>query len=109
QRLLDLGIPPYLLNSSLSGILAQRLVRKLCPHCKEKIETPEDIWKTLVENNHVKMPKHVYKSVGCDECKQTGFSGRFCIYELVRMNPMIRKVIKPNIEADELKELTKGA
>lgn len=109
QRLLDLGIQPYLLNSSLLGILAQRLVRKLCPHCKEKVPTPTDTWQSLVDGNKIKMPEFVYKSVGCDECKNTGFSGRFCIYELVRMNDSIRKAIRPNVEATELKEKTRGA
>lgn len=108
QRLLDLGIPPYLLNTSLLGVLAQRLVRKLCPHCKVKVPTPEDAWHALVEDNDVEMPEHVYEATGCDECKNTGFMGRFCIYELVKMNHVLRKAIRPDIEVEELREATKG-
>src|SRR5437660_417862 len=76
-RLLELGVPAYLLNATLNGIMAQRLVRTLCPHCKEKVafSRAEDhqAWDALVapwKSNH---PTHVYKPVGCLECRMTGF------------------------------------
>ena len=108
QRLLDLGIPPYLLNTSLLGVLAQRLVRQLCPHCKLKVQTSPDAWKSLVEDNNIPMPEYVYEPKGCEECKDTGFSGRFCIYEFVKMGSHLRSAIKPNIEIEELRTHTKG-
>ena len=62
------------------GILAQRLVRRLCPNCKEKIETPVSIWRSLVDELDVPMPKHVYKAKGCRDCKETGYIGRECVF-----------------------------
>jgi general secretion pathway protein E len=106
QRLLDLGLPSYLLNTSLSGILAQRLVRKLCPHCCEKIPTPPEQWKSLVKDLDIKMPETVMKAKGCDECKDTGFEGRFCIYELVKINEKIRSFIHSTVEIETLKAET---
>lgn len=106
QRLLDLGIPSYLLNSSLSGILAQRLVRKLCTHCCEKIPTPSEKWKSLVKDLDIEMPEFVMKAKGCDECKDTGYEGRFCIYELVKVNEKIRGLIHSTVEIETLNRET---
>ena len=108
QRLLELGLPSYLVNSSVSGILAQRLVRKLCSHCKEKVPTDKDMWSSLLGKNTYQPPSHTYVARGCDECKHTGFNGRFCIYELVKFNDHIRKSIHANVEVAHLMESTKG-
>ncbi|MFZ4712135.1 MAG: GspE/PulE family protein [Bacteriovoracaceae bacterium] len=107
-RLMDLGIPPYLLNASLIGVLAQRLVRKLCTHCKEKIETPVELWENLLRDHVVPTPSHVFKASGCSECKHTGYSGRICVYELVPMGNELKKLIKPGLHLAELEEKTKG-
>jgi general secretion pathway protein E len=109
NRLLDLGIPAHLVNSSLTGILAQRLVRKLCPHCKEKVPTPIDLWKSLnATETDIQMPETVFQPVGCDNCKETGFIGRFCIYELVEMTNEFRRLIKQDVTIDILQEKTRG-
>lgn len=108
QRIIDLGVPTFLLNSSIKGILAQRLVRKLCPNCKEQIKTPVHTWKSLVEDIDVPMPEHVFQAKGCRDCKETGYIGRMCVYELVKMKDEIKKVIHQKIEMSELKEKTKG-
>lgn len=107
-RLLDLGIPPYLLNASLLGVLSQRLVRKLCIHCKVEVETPKELWENLVYPNQVPAPKTVCKAVGCEECKNTGYSGRVCVYELVPFNQEIKKLIKAQVQLSELEEKTRG-
>lgn len=107
-RLLDLGIPPYLLNASLLGVLSQRLVRKLCMHCKVEIDTPKELWDDLVYPNQVQPPKKVCKAVGCEECKHTGYSGRICVYELVPFTQEIKKLIKAQVQLAELEEKTKG-
>src|SRR5437773_1136995 len=84
-RLLELGVPPYLLNATLNGVMGQRLVRTLCEHCKQKVELnrAEDqaSWEALVAPWKSKHPAKLYKPVGCLECRMTGFMGRVGIYE----------------------------
>lgn len=108
QRLVDLGLPTFLINSSLSGILAQRLVKRLCPHCKQAIPASSDKWMTLLDGESLPIPKVFYGPVGCEECKNTGFSGRLCVYELVRIDDKIKKMIHTDVEISELREKTRG-
>ena len=78
-------MPPYLLNATLLGVMAQRLVRTLCPHCKQKVELnraeDEAAWDALVAPWKSNRPPAIYKPVGCLECRMTGFQGRVGIYE----------------------------
>ncbi|MDQ5905405.1 MAG: ral secretion pathway protein, partial [Pseudomonadota bacterium] len=100
-RLLDLGVPSYLINSTLLGIMAQRLVRTLCPHCKkEAAMRPEDeaLWNQLVAPWKANKPARIYQPVGCLECRMTGYSGRVGLYELMLMSPEIKKLIQPTTE-----------
>ncbi|MBA2403920.1 MAG: type II/IV secretion system protein, partial [Bdellovibrionales bacterium] len=108
QRLVDLGLPTFLINSSLSGILAQRLVKRLCNHCKKEVPASADKWATLLDGEVLPMPEKFFEPVGCEECKNTGFSGRLCVYELVRMDDKIKKVIHSDVEISELREKTRG-
>ncbi len=108
QRLIDLGLPTFLINSSLKAVLAQRLVRRLCPHCKEKVPTSKEKWQILLGDEEYPMPEFVYQAKGCKECKQLGYQGRMCIYELVEYTHAIQKLVHPNIEISELKDKTKG-
>jgi general secretion pathway protein E len=108
QRLIDLGLPTFLINSSLTGILAQRLVRKLCPYCKEETPVDPHKWNLLTEGEDIPTPTHYYTPIGCQECKDTGYYGRLCVYELVKIDDKIKKIIKPEIEVTELREKTKG-
>lgn len=108
QRLIDLGLPSFLINSSLKGILAQRLVRRLCHSCKEEIPLPKDKWEILTDGLKIKAPEFIYKAVGCNECKNTGYTGRLCVYELVEFNDNMKKIIHQKIEMTELREKTKG-
>jgi general secretion pathway protein E len=83
MRLLELGVPYYLLGSTLSGIMAQRLVRTLCPHCKSPDgELSDEVWDSVGGVWQIPKPATVYRPVGCPECRQTGFRGRTGIYEL---------------------------
>jgi general secretion pathway protein E len=83
MRLLELGVPWYLLGSTLSGIMAQRLVRTLCEHCKSPDgELSDDVWNSIGSAWNIPKPQTVYRPVGCPECRQTGFRGRTGIYEL---------------------------
>jgi general secretion pathway protein E len=83
MRLLELGVPYYLLGSTLSGIMAQRLVRTLCIHCKSPDgELSDEVWHSIVGALEIPKPATVWRPVGCPECRQTGFRGRTGIYEL---------------------------
>jgi general secretion pathway protein E len=82
-RLLELGVPPYLLKATVVGIMAQRLVRVLCPHCKQATEISEEAWQTLTSPWKVKLPRKAAIAEGCIECRETGFLGREGIYEVM--------------------------
>jgi len=93
-RLLDLGIPPYLISSTVLGVMAQRLVRTLCPHCKKPAEPPdEDTWRLLTAPFVADMPRHPQTQVGCLECRMTGYYGRMGLYEIMLVTPSIRALI----------------
>jgi general secretion pathway protein E len=108
QRLVDLGLPTFLINSSLTGILAQRLIKKLCPHCKRSVPLDKNKWEALLDGEEFLPPKFIFEAVGCEECKNTGYSGRLCVYELVEMNDRIKKTIHPDVDITELREKTRG-
>jgi len=96
-RLLDLGAPAYLLNSSLLGVMAQRLVRTLCAHCKEKVpfqrEEEHRVWNALCAPFKAAPPEHIYRPVGCLECRNTGYMGRIGIYEIMQLTRELRSLI----------------
>jgi general secretion pathway protein E len=99
-RLLDLGVPSYLLNSTLLGVMAQRLVRTLCPHCKQQGEAPdEETWTSMTSPWRGERPAQVMRPVGCLECRMTGYYGRMGIYEVMLVTPTLRRLITH--EADD--------
>ena len=105
-RLLDMGLEEYLLTSTVNGILAQRLVRKLCPVCKEaKLAEPELVKELRLDRftnqSHIKL----YKSVGCVACSGTGYRGRLAIIEFLPMTDPIRKLIMAHEEAGTIQKL----
>jgi general secretion pathway protein E len=98
-RLLDLGVPHYLVASTLNGVLAQRLVRTLCPHCKQPAPVAEAGWLALVDRHHpAPMPTTGYGPVGCLECRKTGFLGRVGLYEMLTITPLLRSLIRADME-----------
>ncbi|MEN3113040.1 GspE/PulE family protein [Uliginosibacterium paludis] len=100
-RMLDLGVPPYLLNATVLGVMAQRLVRTLCPHCKRAAEPTEEeaeAWKRLVAPFKANVPRQIHHPVGCLECRKTGYSGRMGIYETALMSPALARLIHNNTE-----------
>jgi general secretion pathway protein E len=107
-RLLELGVPPYLLNATLNGIMAQRLVRTLCPDCKQGVELnrTEDVgaWDALVSPWKPNRPKKIYKAVGCLECRMTGFRGRVGIYEILVSSPEVKKLVVERMDLAALRE-----
>jgi general secretion pathway protein E len=109
-RLLDLGAPAYLLNSTLLGIMAQRLVRTLCPHCKEKVpfnrEEEHRLWHSVCAPFKAPPPAEVYRPVGCLECRNTGYMGRIGIYEIMQITRDIKRLITTDTD---LAALTQAA
>jgi general secretion pathway protein E len=104
MRLLELGVPYYLLEATLIGIMAQRLVRTLCPHCKSPDGSiAADIWSNLIEDWKLAKPEKVYRPVGCPECRQTGFRGRTGLYELLTVSQEFSKLIQPEADIHVLK------
>ena len=106
-RLLDLGVPPYLLNATLLGIMAQRLVRTLCPHCKKShpaTEADHSLWDNLVSPWKAARPSQLHRPQGCLECRMTGYSGRIGIYEILLMSPELRKLITSETDIAALRD-----
>ncbi len=108
-RLLELGVPPYLLNATVNGVMAQRLVRTLCPHCKLKVELnrseDEAAWDALVAPWKSKRPQAIYKPVGCLECRMTGFQGRIGIYETLLYSGAIKELVAASADVGQIREL----
>jgi general secretion pathway protein E len=102
-RMLDIGVPPYLIQSSVLGIMAQRLVRTLCPHCKEETDITDQAWHELVHPWKAEKPKKVYKPVGCLECRDTGYQGRKGLYEMFKFSPETRQMITENCDLHEIR------
>ena len=102
-RLLDLGIPSYLINATLLGVMAQRLVRTLCPHCKEEGAISNQDWQELVAPWKVNVPTKVYHPVGCLECRNTGYMGRQGIYEILVLSDSIKERVTPNCNLQEMR------
>jgi general secretion pathway protein E len=103
-RLLELGVPNYLVNATLIGVLAQRLVRMLCPHCKkpgEAIDT--DVWNALVAPWRSPPPKRVLQPVGCLECRRTGYLGRTGLIELLVLTDKMRELISHRADLEQLR------
>jgi general secretion pathway protein E len=106
-RLLDLGVPPYLLQSTVLGVMAQRLVRTLCPHCKRAEDLrPEDevLWHGLVAPWKAKKPAQLYHPVGCLECRRTGYMGRLGLYEIMPMTHEVKLLVSANTDLAALRE-----
>jgi type IV pilus assembly protein PilB len=100
-RLLDLGVAPYLLSASLQGILAQRLVRRICANCKSKYDPPASI-RRLVEAEGGEVPVY-YRGVGCKKCRNTGYAGRIAIHELLIPDDEMTEMINERISTKRLR------
>jgi type II secretion system protein E len=92
-RLIDMGVEPFLLASSLEGVLAQRLVRKICPVCREPYHPSAALLESLNNSIRIEHNSPLYHGRGCDECNRTGMSGRVGIFELLRITETLRKLI----------------
>lgn len=103
-RLQELGLPSYLIRSSVIGVMAQRLVRTLCPHCKEQQPVDEKAWKQLTAPWLVKTPTHIYNAKGCLECRGTGYLGRMGIYEVLPMSESLEPLVHDSTDYQKLRQ-----
>jgi len=102
-RLIDMGVEPFLLGSSLEAVVAQRLVRTICPGCKEPYEPDGSMLRSI--NNSVSMQgKQLYHGTGCDDCMHTGMRGRTGIFELLRITEALRELIAQNPTSDQIEK-----
>jgi len=101
-RLVDMGIEPYLVASSLEAVVAQRLVRVICPECKEEVEGSE--LERLRQRFGDKLPEKLYKGQGCRRCQGTGYRGRMGIFEMMVVTDDVRSLILENASPRTLRE-----
>ena len=100
SRLLEMEIEPYLINSCLLGVLAQRLVRKNCQHCLEV----EPVNRLIRRALNISLDEVFYHGIGCDECNQTGISGRRAVYELLRVTDELKEMIRPEVSTADIRK-----
>jgi general secretion pathway protein E len=106
-RLLDLGVPPYLIQSTVLGVMAQRLVRTLCPHCKKAgglRAEDEALWQGMVAPWKSKKPTQLYHPVGCLECRMTGYMGRLGLYEIMPMSLDLKSMVSAHTDLAQFRE-----
>lgn len=103
-RLIDMGVEPFMISSSLEGVLGQRLIRKICPQCRTAYEPTEAVLNQLGLSPHEIGDKNFYYGKGCDNCNNTGYRGRKGIYELLDMNDPVRELINQRAPGVVLKQ-----
>jgi type IV pilus assembly protein PilB len=102
-RLINIGVEPYLISAAVNAILAQRLVRKICQHCKEQFKPSEEMSEFLEMHGLGGAPTYVGK--GCDHCRKTGYSGRLGIYEMLVMDDSLRDLVTSNPDVNNFRKL----
>ncbi len=104
SRMLDLGVPAYMIRATVLGVMAQRLVRTLCPHCKVEEEVDEEAWSLLTRPFKVKPPQRFFAPKGCLECRDTGYLGRMGIYEILPMSDKVQALVKNETDLDDVRK-----
>ncbi len=102
-RLLELGVPAYLIRATVIGVMAQRLARTLCPHCKQPGDIDEDAWRHITRPWKAPLPDAPFQPVGCLECRNTGFMGRAGLYEILDLEPELKARITDQCELEKLR------
>ncbi|AZD18682.1 general secretion pathway protein E [Pseudomonas sp. NFPP07] len=98
SRLLELGVAPYLIKATLLGVMAQRLVRTLCPHCKTPLTLDEGDWQSLTRPWQAPLPSHAHGATGCLECRDTGYRGRAGVYEIMQLSDSLKALISADAD-----------
>jgi len=104
-RLREIGVPAYLINATVIGVLAQRLVRTLCPHCKTPTVIDENVWHAMTRPWKINGKGKFHEAVGCDECRHTGYMGRIGIYEMMPLTDTLRASIGPESDASSIRKV----
>jgi general secretion pathway protein E len=104
MRLIDLGVPSFLIKATLAGILAQRLVKKICPHCKETFEMSTDELHSLGIDLEQNGPIELSRGKGCNRCRNTGYHGRCGIHEVLPITESVQKLITPESDIVAIRE-----
>jgi len=108
SRLLELGAPAYLIRATVRGIMSQRLVRILCPHCKDFGKLDLDAWQQLTQPWDLAPPQQIARPVGCPKCRDTGYVGRQGIYEVLVNSRAVQAQIKPQLNVSKIREIAMG-
>jgi type IV pilus assembly protein PilB len=103
-RLIDMGIEPFLISSSVIGVMAQRLARHICPKCKEGYPAPPDAARRLSEEFAVVSEVTLYRGAGCDNCRRTGYKGRIGVYELLTVTDRVRELVVARASSNVIKD-----
>ncbi|HCT73956.1 MULTISPECIES: GspE/PulE family protein [Psychrobacter] len=108
-RLHDLGIQPFLTSATILGVMAQRLLRTLCPHCKKALDVTPDSeiaiqWQELVQPWRAPAPAQIYTAQGCEHCRHTGYQGRIGLYEIMPLSNELKKLVAADANLDVLKQ-----
>ena len=103
-RLLELGVAPHMVRATLLGVLAQRLVRTLCPSCRQPGHLEDQDWEALVAPWKVARPDEVFSAEGCLECRRTGFRGRIGLYESLLVSQELRRHINTTTDLADLRQ-----
>lgn len=100
-RLIDMGVEPYLVASTVEGVLAQRLLRTLCPNCKESYRPADDEWPPDFPQP---LPEQIWRAPGCRQCGETGYAGRTGIFELLVADPVVRRLCVERADASQIRD-----
>ena len=103
SRLLELGIAPYLIKATLLGVMAQRLLRTLCPHCKAPLDLDATDWQALIHPWQLPLPEHACRAVGCAECRETGYHGRAGVYEIMPISDRLKALVSRDTDLSALR------
>ena len=107
-RLLDLGVPNYLLAPALRGVISQNLVKRLCEHCHRPLDSEEDEIYTLLQDMQLERPETLYQPGECEHCNHSGFSGRIMVYEFLEITEPVRHAIHNGMIGDELLKIAES-
>jgi len=104
NRLHDLGVQPFLTAATILGVMAQRLVRTLCPHCKTPIATDVEVWNQLCAPWKSTPPAQIYQAVGCEQCRGTGYKGRIGVYEILVLSNEMKRIVGESASLNQIKQ-----
>src|SRR5262249_42741892 len=102
-RLLDMGVEAFLISSSLGGVLAQRLVRRICSECREEWNVSATVLQKMEALGAAQIKAQYYRGAGCEQCRGTGYRGRIGVFELLAVNPELRELILERRSSAEIK------